>query len=85
MYISGKDKLGFINGDLPQPPKTDPAFRRWRTDNAIVKGWLINSMGPSLISNFIRFLTAKMAWDAIATIYFDGSVTPSRYMTFGAV
>ena len=23
MYISGKDKLGYINGDLPQPTPTD--------------------------------------------------------------
>ena len=38
MYVSGKDKLGFINGDSPQPPSTDPTFRRWLTDNAIVKG-----------------------------------------------
>ena len=52
-YISGKDKLGYINGDSPQPPETDPSFRRWRTENAIVKGWLINSMDPSLIANFI--------------------------------
>ncbi|RVW98674.1 hypothetical protein CK203_032168 [Vitis vinifera] len=37
MYISGKDKLGYINGDIPQPPSTDPTFRKWRTDNAIVK------------------------------------------------
>jgi hypothetical protein len=59
MYISGKDKLGFINGDIVQPPPNDPSFRKWRTDNAIVKGWLINSMDPSLISNFIRFQTAK--------------------------
>ena len=29
MYISGKDKLGYINGDSPQPPETDPSFRRW--------------------------------------------------------
>jgi len=29
MYISGKDKLGFINGDSPQPPTIDPAFRKW--------------------------------------------------------
>ena len=79
MYISGKDKLGYINGDLPQPPLTDPVFRRWRTDNAIVKGWLINSMEPSLISNFIRFPTAKLVWDAIATTYFDGSDTSQVY------
>ena len=59
MYISGKDKLGYINGDLSQPPTTDPSFRRWQTENANVKGWLINSMDPSLIDNFIRFPTAK--------------------------
>ena len=59
MYISGKDKLGYINGDLPQPEPNDPHFRRWRTENSIVKGWLINSMEPSLIGNFIRFSTAK--------------------------
>ncbi|CAL8164328.1 unnamed protein product [Prunus armeniaca] len=26
MYISNKDKLGYINGDLPQPPSTTPMF-----------------------------------------------------------
>lgn len=79
MYISGKDKLGYINGDLPQPSQTDPTFRRWRTDNAIVKGWIINSMDSSLINNFIRFSTAKLVWDAIATTYFDGSDTSQVY------
>ncbi|RVW97557.1 hypothetical protein CK203_046510 [Vitis vinifera] len=66
MYISGKDKLGYINGDSPQPPETNPSFRRWRIENAIVKGWLINSMDPSLIANFIRFPTAKQVWDSAA-------------------
>ena len=79
MCISGKDKLGYINGDIPQPPSTDPTFRKWRTDNAIVKGWLINSMDPSLIGNFIRFPTAKLVWDSIATTYFDGSDTSQVY------
>jgi hypothetical protein len=79
MYISGKDKLGFINGDYPPPPTTDPSFRKWRTDNAIVKGWLINSMDPTLIGNFIRFPTAKAVWDAIATTFFDGSDTSQVY------
>lgn len=79
MYISGKDKLGYINGDLPQPPQTDPTFRRWRTDNAIVKGWIINSMDSSLINNFIRFSIAKLVWDAIVITYFDGSDTSQVY------
>ncbi|XP_073112977.1 uncharacterized protein [Elaeis guineensis] len=73
MYISGKDKLGYIKGDLPQPHEIDPSFRKWRIENAVVKGWLINSMDPKLIGNYIRFLTTKVAWDAIATTYFDSS------------
>ncbi|PIN22807.1 hypothetical protein CDL12_04473 [Handroanthus impetiginosus] len=65
IYISGKDKLGCLNGDLPQPHETDPTFRRWRTENALVKD-------QKLIGNYIRFPTAKAVWDAIATTYFDG-------------
>lgn len=79
MYISGKDKLGYINGELKQPSQTDPSFRKWRTDNAVVKGWLINSMEPALIGNFIRFPTSKMVWDSIATTYFDGGDTSQVY------
>jgi hypothetical protein len=79
MYISGKDKLGYINGDYPPPPMTNPSFRRWRTENAIVKRWLINSMDPTLIGNFIRFPTAKAVWDAIATTFFYGSDTSQVY------
>jgi hypothetical protein len=59
IYISRKDKLGYINGDYPQPPETNPFFRKWRTENAMVKGWLINSMDQSLVVNFIRYPTAK--------------------------
>ena len=59
MYIEGKDKLGYILGNIPQPEPTDLAFRKWRTKNAVVKGWLINSMESSLISNFIRYPTTQ--------------------------
>ncbi|KAJ8622383.1 hypothetical protein MRB53_030912 [Persea americana] len=75
MYISGKDKLGYINGDYHHPPETDPSFRKWRTENAMVKGWLINSMDHSLVVNFIRYPTAKQVWDSAATTYFDGTDT----------
>ncbi|XP_059649773.1 uncharacterized protein LOC132295500 [Cornus florida] len=79
MYISGKGKLGYINGDLLQPRESDPIFRKWRTENAVVKGWLINSMDPKLIGNYNRFPTAKAVWDAIATTYFDGADTSQVY------
>ncbi|XP_073317204.1 uncharacterized protein [Primulina huaijiensis] len=79
MYISGKDKLGYITDDSVQPLETDPSFRKWRTENAIVKGWLINSMDPLLIGNFILFPTAKHVCDSIAITFFDGTDTSQVY------
>ena len=55
------------------------SFQKWSTDNAIVNGWLINSMDPSLIGNFIRFPMANQVWDSITTTYFDGSDTSQVY------
>ena len=57
----------------------DPTFRKWRIENAIIKGWLINSIDSSLISNFIRYLKAKLVWDSIATTFFDGFDTSQVY------
>ncbi|XP_073265014.1 uncharacterized protein [Populus alba] len=79
MNISAKDKLGYINGDFPQPSEADPTFRKWRTENSVLKGWLINSMDQSLVANFICFPTAKQVWDAIATTDFDGTDTSQVY------
>lgn len=38
IYILGKDKLGYVNKDFPQPRPTNPNFRKWRIENAIMKG-----------------------------------------------
>lgn len=79
MYISGKDKLGYINGTIPEPPPTDPGYRKWKTDDSTVKGWIINSMDPTLIGNFIRYPTAKAIWDSVATTFFDGTDVSQVY------
>ncbi|RVW71047.1 hypothetical protein CK203_057859 [Vitis vinifera] len=42
--------------------------------------WLVDQLHGSLFDgNFIRFPTAKLVWDSIATIYFDGSDTSQVY------
>ncbi|KAG6650061.1 hypothetical protein CIPAW_06G017400 [Carya illinoinensis] len=65
MYISRKDKLGYINEDYHPSPETDPSFCKWHTENAMVKIWLINSMDYSLVVNFIHYPTAKQVWDLL--------------------
>ncbi|RVW63058.1 hypothetical protein CK203_063241 [Vitis vinifera] len=73
MFISERDKLGYINDDLPQPAPTNPLFRRWKTENVVVKDWLINIMDSFLVSTFILYPIAKEVWNAIVVTFFDGS------------
>ncbi|XP_070672403.1 uncharacterized protein [Malus domestica] len=57
MFVAGKDKLSYLFGSDPQPRIDDSTFTKWCTENAIVKGWLINSMEPNLIGYFLRIST----------------------------
>lgn len=54
MYIYSKDKLGYINNELTMSSPIDLPFWKWHPNNAIIKGWPINSMDSTLIENFIR-------------------------------
>ncbi|XP_078161806.1 uncharacterized protein LOC144557152 [Carex rostrata] len=73
MYVKGRDKMKHINGNPPPPPSTDSLFLRWDIDDAVVKGWLINSLDQKLQSTFIQYPTAKEVWDAVATTFYDGN------------
>jgi response regulator RpfG family c-di-GMP phosphodiesterase len=73
LYVKGRERMRHITGNLTPPLPTDPEFRRWEIDDAVVKGWLINSLEPRLRSKYIRHSTAQDVWKALATTYYDGS------------
>lgn len=74
MQLASKDKTGYIDGSLPPPPvKNDALYKKWKVEDSTVKGWLINSMDSALISNFIRFPSAREVWKAVTTSYSDGN------------
>ncbi|XP_078154779.1 uncharacterized protein LOC144550675 [Carex rostrata] len=73
LYVKGRDKMKHITGNPSPPLPTDPLFQRWDMDDAVVKGWLINSLEPKLQNTFIRYPTAKEVWDTIATTFYDGN------------
>lgn len=82
MNISAKDKLGYINGDLPQPSETDPTFRKWRTENSVVKGWLINSM-----DHLLQTSSASQQQNRCGTplqLHILMELTHHRFMNFDA-
>lgn len=46
-----------------------------------MKGWLIDSMSPDLMSRFICLSTAKEIWDVVKKTYFGGG---DRSMSLGS-
>ncbi|GMI81058.1 hypothetical protein HRI_001775100 [Hibiscus trionum] len=71
MVIRGRGKLGYINGEIPQPTITDPTYATWELNNSIVMAWLINSMESHISRTYLLFKTAKEMWDAMKENYSD--------------
>src|ERR1044072_8702339 len=43
LALSGKNKLGFVDGTIPQPPEADPQHRAWIRNSNVVASWLLMS------------------------------------------
>lgn len=71
MRIGARNKSGFLTGKS-QKPTDEKLLENWLIDNNRVKSWLIDSMSPSLIQQFIRLQTAKEIWEAVAKTFYDG-------------
>ncbi|KAB2606044.1 hypothetical protein D8674_005761 [Pyrus ussuriensis x Pyrus communis] len=54
MHIAGRGRKGFVTGSTKEPAKNSAEYETWETGNAIVKGWLINSMEPAIMGFFIH-------------------------------
>ncbi|KAG5566326.1 hypothetical protein RHGRI_002058 [Rhododendron griersonianum] len=57
MYISGKDKLGYINGDIQQPQSTDPTFQK-----CSCQGVADQLYGPTFDQQFHSLSNYKNEW-----------------------
>jgi hypothetical protein len=60
LYIFGRDKLGLIISEITQSALTNPTYSKWRIENVIVKGWIINSLNPDLLGILLDFLQIKV-------------------------
>lgn len=51
--IEGKDKEDYLTGEVEKPDKKDPKYRRWKIENAMVKGWLLGTMKPEISDRYL--------------------------------
>ncbi|GJU78725.1 putative RNA-directed DNA polymerase [Tanacetum coccineum] len=77
LALEGKNKTGFIDGSYRRS-NTDEVFgRQWDKVNAVVLGWILNSISEELFLGQIFSKRAKHVWDELKETYDKvyGSVT----------
>ncbi|GJU59725.1 putative RNA-directed DNA polymerase [Tanacetum coccineum] len=77
LALEGKNKTGFIDGTCRRSNTDEVLGRQWDRVNAIVLGWILNSISEELFLGQIFSKRAKHVWDELKETYdkIDGSVT----------
>ncbi|KAJ0097345.1 hypothetical protein Patl1_28735 [Pistacia atlantica] len=73
MHIAGREKLEYIMGKTPQPTETNVSHAKWFAENQKVKGWLLTSMSPEIMKQYLKLCTTREIWNALAKDFYDGS------------
>ncbi|KAG7533570.1 Transcription factor MADS-box [Arabidopsis thaliana x Arabidopsis arenosa] len=62
MALNVRNKLGFIDGTIPQPPSTHKDAGSWSRCNDMVATWLMNSVSKKIGQSLLFMSTAELIW-----------------------
>ncbi|GKE15096.1 ribonuclease H-like domain-containing protein [Tanacetum coccineum] len=76
LALEGKNKSGFIDGTCKMSNTNEVLGRQWDSVNAIVLGWILNSISEELFLGQIFLKRAKHVWEELKETYdkVDGSI-----------
>ncbi|XP_021906250.1 uncharacterized protein LOC110820924 [Carica papaya] len=60
--LNAKNKLGFIDGSVPQPDSKDSMAGAWSRCNSIVISWLLNAVAKDIGDNLLYLENAQAIW-----------------------
>lgn len=60
--FSSKNKLGFVDGTIPQPDASSSDFPLWKWNNRIIASWIINSVTPEIYASVIFSSSTATIW-----------------------
>ncbi|CAA7030339.1 unnamed protein product [Microthlaspi erraticum] len=76
--LEAKNKMGFLDGSIPQPDEDDPYFKIWCRCNSMVKSWLLNCVSKKIYMSILYFKSACEIWKDLHT-RFHKSNLPRLY------
>jgi len=60
--LGTKNKLGFVNGNIPVPDSDDLLRPAWERCNHLVQSWIINSVSDSIAQTVVFYDSALEIW-----------------------
>ena len=76
--LSAKDKLGLLDGRVPQPPPNPPYYSYWERCNDMVKAWITNYVSREIATSVMCLKTAREVWKDINERF--GKSNGSKYL-----
>ncbi|XP_041011279.1 uncharacterized protein LOC121255050 [Juglans microcarpa x Juglans regia] len=73
MALKAKNKIGFINGAIPQPVEADSSYPKWDRCNSMVLSWILNSVSRDIRETVVYAKTAKDMWDELKHQFSQGN------------
>lgn len=71
--LSGKSKIGFVNGTIIKLVTSFSQARAWDCVNETVIGWIINAVDENIAKSILWLKTAKEVWDELEHCYGQSS------------
>ncbi|XP_074276895.1 uncharacterized protein LOC141600551 [Silene latifolia] len=68
MALASKNKDCFVDGTLPQPPKTDKKYHQWVCCDLMVMKWILNFLDKSIRDNLKYVNKLKNFWDTLDSL-----------------
>lgn len=54
LTLESKNKLGFLDGSIPQPNEDDSICKQWKKINTLISSWILNTIKPVLRSSIMK-------------------------------
>lgn len=75
--LAVKNKMGFINGAIPEPT-TEPEKSMWKRIDEMVSAWILNFISKEIAETFIYSSSARKLWTDLEE-QFGESNSPQIY------
>jgi len=63
MTLLGKNKFGFVDGSILEPPLEQSSHALWQRNDSIVASWLLNSLTKKIQISILHYSTAQAIWN----------------------